>query len=55
MMKLDKFQILGIFMMLIVGIFEYGNESNTIGFFLGMMMAVGLSLVLKWFPYKKKV
>jgi uncharacterized membrane protein len=51
---MNKLQIIGI-IIIITGIFTgyFFEENNIISTISGVLSAIGLSLILKWFPLKK--
>lgn len=53
--QLNRFQILGIIIMICAVIISAITDENWIGMISGVSTAIGLSLLLKWFPYYKKI
>ena len=52
---MNKYQIIGIGIIIAGGIIGYFfEENNIISTLSGVLCAVGLTLILKWFPIKKK-
>jgi len=52
---MNKSQIIGIGIIIIGGITGYFfEENNIISTLSGVLCAVGLTLILKWFPLKKR-
>ncbi|MFV8226472.1 hypothetical protein [Christiangramia aquimixticola] len=54
MKKLNKYQILGILIAIGSLILNQFSDSNLFGFLFGALMALGLALILKWFPISKE-
>lgn len=54
-MKVNKLQIIGI-IIIIIGIVTgyFFEESNIISTISGVLSAIGLMLILNWFPLKKQ-
>ena len=51
---MNKLQIIGIGIIITGGIMGYFfEENNIISFLSGVLCAVGLTLIFKWFPLKK--
>lgn len=54
MKKLNSFQIIGIGLVILGFSASFFTENNFLGTISGIIAAIGVALILKWFPYTKK-